>query len=160
MSEKLASNRVVKIGIVCKDVDETAAHFEKIFETLPPPAADAAPTSDKPLVEKYREYNGVTPEPIHMKVKNIYLDPIYFELIQPIGDVASPWHDHLKKFGTSVCFFSLYVQGFEQQIDLLGQKGFPLVFKEEKGFERYAYFDTLEKLGITLEIKERIPREK
>ena len=57
----------------------------------------------------------------------------------------------------SVCFISLYIEGFEQHIDLMGRKGFSLVFEEEKGFERYAYFDTLKALGFTLEMKERVP---
>jgi hypothetical protein len=38
------------------------------------------------------------------------------------------------------------------------KKGFPLIFEEEKGFERYARFDTLKALGFTFEMKERIPR--
>lgn len=32
---------------------------------------------------------------------------------------------------------------------------YPLFFEEEKGPERYAYFETLEKLGIMIELKER-----
>jgi hypothetical protein len=97
---------------------------------------------------------------VPLKVKNIYVQPVHFELIQPTDQTPSPWRDHLDQFGPSVCFVSFYIEGFEQQIDMLGQKGYPLTFKEEKGFERYAYFDTLDKLGIMLEIKERIPREK
>ena len=37
--------------------------------------------------------------------------------------------------------------------------GYPMSFVEEKMFERYAYFETQGKLGVTVEFKERKPRE-
>ena len=155
MSEKLASNHIIKIGIVCEDVEATAKRYQEIFETqAPEPSAAPAPST----CERYKEYKGVRYDNVPLKVTNIYVKPIWFELIQPADDTPSPWKDHLDKYGTSVCFTSVYIEGFEQQIDLMADKGYPVLFQEEKGFERYAYFDTMEKLGLLLEIKERIPR--
>jgi methylmalonyl-CoA/ethylmalonyl-CoA epimerase len=34
------------------------------------------------------------------------------------------------------------------------RKGFPAFFKQEKGKERYAYFETAAKIGTTIEFKE------
>lgn len=36
--------------------------------------------------------------------------------------------------------------------------GYPATFIEDKIFERYAYFDTQEKIGVTIEMKERQDR--
>ena len=156
--DKMSLGRVVKIGIVTEDVDKTAADLESILTTVP--AYDHGPDvdTDKYTAEdKYRRYKGAPAGDIHMKVRVVNSEPVYFELIQPVGDAQSPWHDHLKKYGTSVCFISFYINGFEQHIDMMNKAGFPLLFEEEKGFERYAYFDTMQALGFTLEMKERIP---
>lgn len=159
--DKIGTSRIIKIGIVTSDLEKTAAALEGLFNTLPAydsdkPKADAA---DYGPEDKYRLYKGQKADDIHMRTKAIYLEPVYFELVQPIGDAGSPWHDHLKKYGTSVCFISFYIEGFKQHIDFMNKQGYPLLFEEEKGFERYAYFDTMEKLGFTLEMKERIPNE-
>jgi methylmalonyl-CoA/ethylmalonyl-CoA epimerase len=155
--EKIASNRIIKVGVVTDDVEKTYAAFQSLFETLPSYDSDTPPVGDfEPL--KYKKYMGKPAGNTPLKVRCVFLDPIYFEIVEPVGEAESPWHDHLKAHGTSVCFISLYIEGFEQHIDLMGKKGFPLVFEEEKGFERYAYFDTLKALGFTLEMKERIPK--
>lgn len=157
MMEKIASNRIIKVGIVTSDAEKTCQAFQSLFDTLPPYDSDEAPAGDfEPL--KYKKYMGQPAENAPLKVRCAYLDPIYFEIVEPLGEAVSPWHDHLKAHGTSVCFISLYIEGFERHIDLMGKKGFPLIFEEEKGFERYAYFDTLKALGFTLEMKERIPK--
>jgi len=41
---------------------------------------------------------------------------------------------------------------------LMEKKGLAPLYKEEKGKQRYAYFDTVPALGVTLEFKE-IDRE-
>ena len=155
--DKIASNRIIKIGIVTHNADETVAAFQTLFDTLSPYDSDKAPAGDFDHL-KYKKYLGQLADSTPLKVRCVYLDPIYFEIVEPLGEASSPWHDHLKQHGTSVCFISLYIEGFEQHIDLMGKKGFPLIFEEEKGFERYAYFDTLKALGFTLEMKERVPR--
>ena len=53
---------------------------------------------------------------------------------------------------------SFYINGFEQQIDFMEKGGYPATFIEDKIFERYAYFDTQEKIGVTIEMKERQDR--
>ncbi|MDL2205852.1 VOC family protein [Eubacteriales bacterium OttesenSCG-928-N13] len=156
--DKISSNRVIKVGIVTEDVENTYAKFCELFDTLEPYESHSEPEGDwAPL--KYQKYKGEPAGAMPMKVKCVYLDPIYFEIVQPMGDAKSPWHDHLREHGTSVCFISLYINGFEQHIDMMGKKGFPLIFEEEKGYERYAYFDTLKTLGFTLEMKERTPKQ-
>lgn len=155
--EKISTSRIVKIGIVTDNADKTAEALLKMFNPVEPYDSHAAP--DVPYSsERYQLYKGEPVSGIHMKVRLVYLEPVYFEIIELVGDAQSPWHDHFKKYGTSVCFLAFYINGFEQHIDFMNKQGFPLIFKEEKGFERYAYFDTMSTLGFTLEMKERIPK--
>ncbi len=155
--DKISSNRIIKVGIVTSNADATYEAFQKLFATLPPYDSDKAPEGDFSHL-KYKEYMGQPAENTPLKVRCVYLEPVYFEIVEPLGEAKSPWHDHLKQYGTSVCFIALYINGFTQHIDFMGKQGFPLVFKEEKGFERYAYFDTMKTLGFMLEMKERIPK--
>lgn len=159
--EKISTNRVIKIGIVTDDLERTANALEGMFDTVPAYDSDKpkAGEEDYTAEDKYRKYRGEPADGVNMKTRAIYLEPVYFELVQPLGDQKSPWHDHLKKYGTSVCFISFYIEGFAQHIDFMNKKGYPLLFEEEKGFERYAYFDTMKDIGFTLEMKERIPNE-
>lgn len=155
--EKISSNRIIKVGIVTGNADKTYEAFTTLFKTLPPYDSDKAPEGDFDHL-KYKRYQDQPADNTPLKVRCVYLEPIYFEIVEPLGEAKSPWHDHLKQFGTSVCFIALYINGFQQHIDLMGKQGFPLVFEEEKGFERYAYFDTMKTLGFMLEMKERIPK--
>lgn len=49
-------------------------------------------------------------------------------------------------------------EGLDHDVQLMEDLGFPLTFFEEKGYERYTYYDTADTLGLLLEIKERIAR--
>ena len=155
--DRISSNRIIKIGIVTADAEATAMALTDMFEPAAPYDSHEPPQVPYSK-ERYQLYRGEPASGIQMKVRLVYLEPVYFEIVQPIGDASSPWHDHFKKYGTSVCFISFYIEGFKQHIDFMNKQGFPLIFEEEKGFERYAYFDTLSKLGFTLEMKERIPK--
>ena len=155
--DKISSNRIVKIGIVTENAEETARRLTDLFAPVEPYDSHEPP-KERYSQEKWQLYKGEPVSGIQMKTRLVYLEPVYFEIVQPVGEAKSPWHDHLKKYGTSVCFISFYIEGFEQHLDFMGKQGFPVIFKEEKGFERYAYFDTMQALGFTLEMKERIPK--
>lgn len=153
--DKLSSSTVVKIGIVTADIADVVARYQRLFELKAPPAINVPdPAKPKPAVEgAYKRYKGKEYK-ILLKSAHIDLDPIYLEILEPFDNTPSPWLDHLNKFGTSICFLSFYVNGFRHEVDLMEKEGYAQIFEEEKGPERYAYFDTLEKLGVTIELKE------
>ncbi len=154
--DKLSSNIVVKIGIVTDDIAAVVERYQKLFNLKAEPQINVPdPSYPKPAAPgTYKRYKGQEYK-IMLKSAHIELDPIYLEILEPFDETPSPWLDHLKKFGTSICFLSFYVEGFQHEIDLMEQQGYKQIFEEEKGFERYAYFDTLEKLGLTIELKEQ-----
>ena len=95
----------------------------KFAPSNPPYDSDEAPEGDFAHL-KAKKYMGQPVDSTPLKVRCVYLDPIYFEIVEPLGEAQSPWHDHLKQHGTSVCFISLYIEGFEQHIDLMGKIAF------------------------------------
>lgn len=151
--EKLNSNQIIKIGVVVHNIEEVARRYGDLFDIPVPEVHYPDPNRVYPP-NAYKRYKGQDYK-IMLKYTHIDLNPIYLELLEPFDDTPSPWLDHLNKFGPSICFISFYINGFRQQIDVMEKNGFSLTFEEEKGHERYAYFDTLEKLGLTLELKER-----
>lgn len=151
--DKLDSSEVIKIGIVCRDIEDTAARYAELFDVEVPPVRYPDPARVRPE-GAYMHYKGENRR-IMLKATHVNLSPIYLELIEPADDTPSPWLDHLNRFGTSICFLSFYIHGFRRDIDFMEEHGYREIFEEEKGPERYAYFDTLEKLGVMLELKER-----
>ena len=156
---KLSNSHIVKIGIVTADVEKTAAGFRAVFPEGPAPASQ---TGEHPTftVEPYKEYRGQRlAEGVSLKVANVYTENFWFEIIQPVGDTPNPWQDFLDAHGTSVCWTSIHVdQGFEEESAALEELGFPRIWVEDKGYERYAYFDTTDVLGLLVEVKERLPK--
>jgi hypothetical protein len=153
---KLSSTVIIKIGVVTGDIFDTVERYKRLFALKTEPIIHVPdPANPKPAAAgAYKHYKGKAYN-ILLKSAHIELDPIYLEILEPFDDTPSPWLDHLKKYGPGVCFISFYVEGFRHEIDLMEGEGYRQIFEEEKGYERYAYFDTLEKLGLTIELKER-----
>lgn len=157
MEEKLRSSEIVKIGIVVRDIEAAAKYYNELF-SLKEKARVRYPDPNKiPAKGAYKTFHGKSVSP-KLKSLIIPLHPVYLEVLEPADDEPSPWKEYLDKNGPGVCFISFYVDGFEHQIDLMEKNGFALSFVEEKMFERYAYFETQEKLGVTVELKERKER--
>ena len=154
--DKLSTSTIVKIGVVTDNIVDVVERYSRLFNLAEAPVVNVPdPANPKPAAQgAYKRYKGKEYK-ILLKYAHIKLEPIYLEILEPFDDTPSPWLDHLKKYGTSICFVSFYVEGFRHEIDLMGREGYAQTFEEEKGHERYAYFDTLEKLGLTIELKER-----
>ena len=89
-----------------------------------------------------------------MKVKSVLSENFWFEIIQPLGN-HDPWAQWLKDHGTSVCSICLQASGtLEEDEDRMKAAGYASLFKQEKGYEAYEYFDTSRDLGTLLEVKE------
>ncbi|TBL81987.1 VOC family protein [Paenibacillus thalictri] len=152
--QAISNKNIVKLGIVVDNVEEAAAYYAKIFGIEVPEVSTPGPeTPPDPTGRAYTWYQGSDRKP-RCKYAKIYTDPIYLELIEPLPDVPNPFTDFLEKRGPGIFFIAFYVEGFEEHVQFMEQLGLPLTFKQDKGHERYAYFDTIAKLGIALEFKE------
>jgi methylmalonyl-CoA/ethylmalonyl-CoA epimerase len=148
--DKIATD-VVKIGIVVNNIEEAARRYAELFNIEPP--AIRIPDPNAPVnPAAYKLYKGERRQ-TRIKTAVIKLKPIFIELIEPI-DENSPWSDFRDEHGQGVQFVAFHVEGFDEHLALMERKGMPSFFREEKGKERYAYFETESALGITLEFKE------
>ena len=150
--EKISTDKIVKIGIVVKDIEKAASHYAEVFNIELPeiriPDIDALPDPNA-----YTWYNGEQKEHVRCKTAIIPIKPIYIELIEPFEE-PSPWNEFLNNHGPGVHYLALNIEGFEEHVNFMEKNNMPVIQKTEKGHERYAYFDTQPKLGVTIEFKE------
>ncbi len=155
----LGNGRVIKIGIVTADAAGTARHFAEIF---PVSEAPSSPEEAEPSLAEKRSwhYHGQPlDEGVALTVANVHTENFWIELIQPPEQPANPWYDHLREHGQSVMWMAVYVDdGFETGIAAMKALGYEATWVEDKGFERYAYFDTTAALGLMVETKEQLAR--
>ena len=148
----LSSTAVVKVIIVTDDLDRTAAAYEKLLGSSRTMDGDGG--EHRMVREPYTRYQGRPITDTPMKVKSVLSENFWFEIIQPLGN-DDPWAQWLKDHGTSVCSVCLVSGGpLEADEEKMASAGYASLFKQEKGYEAYEYFDTSRDLGTLLEIKE------
>lgn len=146
----LSSTKIIKVIVVTDDLERTAASYKKLFGTgSPMPEAE-----HHELRTPYMVYRGEPITDTPMKVESVFSDNFWFEIIQPLGD-HDPWADWLRKHGTSICSVCLLSDGtIERDEAVMKEAGYDSIFKHEKGYEAYEYFDASADLGVLVEMKE------
>ena len=148
----LSSTAVVKVIVVTDDLERTAGAYERLLGTGRKPDED--PGEHQMVREPYTRYLGKTITDTPMKVKSVMTENFWFEIVQPLGD-HDPWAQWLKDHGTSICSVCLVSNGvLEDDERKMAMEGYRSLFKQEKGYEAYEYFDTAKDLGALLEMKE------
>jgi methylmalonyl-CoA/ethylmalonyl-CoA epimerase len=144
--QNIGNKNAVKIVLVVKDIEKKADAFSSLFGIERPRVFPPSPP-----VSGSRGFTEFRGERIQgpVKLANIQMGPIVIELIEPL-DGKSPWAEHLRTRGEGVFSVVWTVDGFEEHIEMMGKRGMPLYHLGEYGSGRYAYFDTLSALGITL----------
>ena len=147
----LSSTAIVKIIVVTDDLERTAGAYERLLGTDRKPEE---PGEHRAVREPYTRYLGKPITDTPMKVKSVLTENFWIEIIQPLGD-NDPWAQWLKDHGTSVCSVCLVTNGvLEEDERKMALEGYQSLFKQEKGYEAYEYFDTARDLGTLLEMKE------
>ena len=147
----LSSTKIIKVIVVTDNIEKTVSAYKALFGTGTAPAEE---TEHKMVREPFMKYLGEDVKEMDMKVESVFSDNFWFEIIQPIkGD--NPWADWLKKHGTSICSVCLLSDGpLENDEALMEKLAYKSIFKQEKGYEAYEYFDTSADLGVLTEVKE------
>ena len=149
----LSSTKVIKVIVVTDDIEKTAAAYKKLLGVDREPEPGNLPHNA--VRQPYTRYLGRDITDTPMKVESVCSENFWFEIIQPLGH-DDPWAAWLKEHGTSICSICLMTDGpIEADEARMAEAGFPSIFKQEKGYEAYEYFDTSKALGTLLEIKER-----
>ncbi|MDO4475461.1 MAG: VOC family protein [Lachnospiraceae bacterium] len=146
----LSSTSIVKVIVVTDDLDRTVAAYKKLFGTGTEPKE--LPRNN--CREPFTVYKGQPGGDMPMRVESVFSDNFWFEIIQPMGD-NDPWAQWLKDHGTSICSVCLMSDGpLEEDEAFMKEAGYESIFKQEKGFEAYEYFDASKDLGVLVEMKE------
>lgn len=147
----LSCTNIIKVIVVTDDLEKTVNAYKKLLGTGAAPAEEAG---HKQVRTPFTVYKGEPVTDMSMKVESVFSDNFWFEIIQPLGD-HDPWAQWLKEHGTSVCSICLLTDGpLEADEEVMIDAGYESIFKQEKGYEAYEYFDASEDMGVLVEIKE------
>jgi hypothetical protein len=149
----LSSTKIIKVIVVTDNLENTVAAYKTLFGTGKAPGGPGE--KHEITREPYIKYKGENLANIAIRVESVFSDNFWFEIIQPLGE-NDPWSDWLKAHGTSICSVCLLSDGpIEHDEAVLKNAGFASLFKQEKGYEVYEYFDTAKALGVLTEVKEQ-----
>lgn len=152
---------VAQVALVVEDLDKTVENYWKLFGIGPWHFY----TYGKPLVKKM-SYRG-QPGEYKMRVALSYLGPLRIELIEIVeGDTI--YAEFVKEHGYGVHHLGVLVEDMQAAIAEAEAAGL-LMIQDGSGFGadadgHYAYFETEDKIGTTIELierpKGRMPPEK
>ncbi len=142
---KLDSDTVVQIGIIVKDVQESARHYADVFgipePEVVPIAADAFANT---------QYLGKASMAAG-KGAFFKLGPVEIELIEPVGQ-PSTWADFLQNRGGGIHHIAFKTGDMGAAQRFLDSKGMQTI--QQGGWDggQYAYIESTEQLGTILEL--------
>jgi len=147
---------VAQIAIVVKDLEKSVALYERVFGIGPWDIY----TYEKPLVLNMA-YHGKEADHSN-RLALSYFGPSRIELIE-VGEGNSVYKDFVRAHGYGVQHLGFLVEEMQAALDAARAAGFH-VLQEGSGFGvdgdgHYAYLDTEEEFGVTIELIER-PRKK
>ena len=152
---------IAQVAIIVEDLEEAAENYWRLFGI----GDWQFYTYGKPLVKRMT-YQG-QPSDYKMRVALAYLGPMRIELIEMVeGDTV--YADFVKEHGYGVHHFGVLVEDMEEAIAEAEAAGLRMT-QDGTGFGHdgdghYAYLDTEDRLGVTIELierpKGRMPPEK
>ena len=148
-------NGVAQVAIIVEDLDKAVENYWRLFGIGPWHIY----TYGKPLVKKMT-YHG-EPSEYKMRLALSYLGPLRIELIEMLeGDTV--YADFVKEHGYGLHHFGVLVDDMEEAIAQAEAAGLTMT-QDGAGFGldgdgHYAYLDTEEIIGVTLELIERPKR--
>lgn len=141
--------KVTQIGILVWDLDKAAAAWKKYLGVEP----YIGETADYQVTGA--TYKG---EACYGRIKQAMfdLDNIQIELIAPIGDEPSIWHDYLEEHGEGIHHIAFSSDDTDAAVQELEQDGKPVIqygtWPAEPRDGRYTYLDAQDDLKVILEI--------
>jgi catechol 2,3-dioxygenase-like lactoylglutathione lyase family enzyme len=143
---------IAQVAIIVEDLDAAVESYLRLFGIGPWHIY----TYGKPLVKRMT-YRG-EPTEYRMRIALSYLGPMRIELIEPLeGDTV--YRDFVEAHGYGVHHFGVLVEDVEEALAQAEAAGLVMTM-DGAGFGRdgdghYAYLDTEEQLGVTIELIER-----
>jgi catechol 2,3-dioxygenase-like lactoylglutathione lyase family enzyme len=143
---------VAQVAIIVPDLERAVENYWRLFGIGP----WRFYTYGKPLVKRM-SYHG-QPSEHRMRIALSYLGSLRIELIEPLeGDTV--YADFVREHGYGVHHFGLLVDDMADALEEAGAAGLEMI-QDGSGFGlegdgHYAYLDTEDQIGVTLELIER-----
>lgn len=144
-----ATNEILHVGVVVKNVDETARKLGELlrigpFEILEP------------------EYSDVTvygkPAQFRIRLGRAKAGPVVIALIQPVSG-ESVYEEFVRRKGHGLHHLAFRTDDLETTSKRMRAKGFKAIQSGSRPGLRFAYFDTEEQMDVTLEFVEFVKSE-
>ena len=149
--QKPVFENIVQVGIVVKNIKETAQRFADRFGIGPwyIKKYDSGDVYDMKLYSRRQDYS--------MILGFCFIGNIQIELIEPIDE--SIYLEFYKEHGEGLHHLKMKVESYEEQLKSLQEKDIKVVQSggAHQGRRRYAYLDTKDDLGFITEIAEGSP---
>jgi catechol 2,3-dioxygenase-like lactoylglutathione lyase family enzyme len=141
----LDSTTVVQIGIIVKDVEETASAYAEVFGI---PKPEIVPIAGDSFANT--NYRG-GPSTAQGKGAFFDLGPVQMELIEPVG-APSTWEEFLRTHGQGIHHIAFKTRDMGETCNFLASKGMETI--QQGGWDggQYAYVDCSKQLGLILEL--------
>lgn len=149
VQNNLGSTTVAQIAIVVRDIEGASKRWAEILGMPVPNIIITQPGNEVNMT-----YRG-QPSNAQAKLAFFNLGQVQLELIEPIGE-PSTWKEALDQNGESVHHIAFWVEDMQASVDFLKQHGIPLIQRGDMGEGQYAYFDAQDKLGVQIELLERV----
>ena len=143
----LGTNVITQIGIIVKNIAQTAQDYAHFFNVPVPTIAETSSVS-----ETHMEYRG-KPSEGRAKLAFFRFKNITIELIEPIGG-PSTWQEFLETKGEGVHHIAFQVKNSDGKTLTLAQQKIPLVQKGDYRGGCYKYLDATPTLKLILEFLE------
>lgn len=146
------NNGVAQVAIVVKDLDEAVKQYHELFGIGPWHFY----TYQKPLVKRM-SYHG-KPADHAFRIALSYFGPSRIELIE-VKEGDSIYKDFIEKHGYGVQHLGFLVEDMQEALQQARKAGLDMI-QDGSGFGpdgdgHYAYLNTEENLGVTIELIER-----
>jgi methylmalonyl-CoA/ethylmalonyl-CoA epimerase len=146
-SAPLGTNTVTQIGIIVRNLEETAQAWSRLLG-VPSPKIIVT----EPVELTQAEYQG-QPTPARAKLAFFQLGPVTLELIEPLGE-PSTWSEQLMRHGQSLHHIAFEVNGLAERLAVLADHGLPVLQRGDYRGGRYAYLDGQQTYGTIIELLE------
>lgn len=147
MTSTLGSNRVMQVGMIVKNIEETVQAWSRLLGVEP-----ASITLTDSFDISNAHYRG-KPTTAQAKLAFFDLGQVSLELIEPVGE-PSTWNDQLAAQGPSLHHIAFEIKGMQEQIRGLADHGLQLIQQGEYQGGRYAYMDGQKRFGTVIELLE------
>ena len=138
---------VTQVAIVCRDIEATSKRWATLLGVNQPRILTTKPGREVKLMYRNRPSDG------QAKLAFINLGQVTLELIQPVGGDTA-WKEFLDTRGEGVHHIAFQVADPARTIKAVWETGMPVVHQGrfDDGSGSYAYIDSAEALGVTLEL--------